>query len=765
MVVFSEKDIFLLGYKTANPLDTHPEWALYKATVCNGLRTSSDYFIYLKSAATQKGIDELNKNQKLNNLNQPVYIIKSKSLKLKNETITKSFSCSIEIRDFEDLSWESTKTIFSSYTSKLKHELPDDQHFISPHPVQDISGKSGEKIRLDDYLTEFFANPPNDVENIKVLIADAGVGKTTLARRIVHKLIDQIDVYKIIPIYVEASHWSKIHIEALDTFWELIVNSLRIFDENISIPDEVLFNHVLSLGKIVLIFDGFDELCIKKITNFTPESTIKNLANMANDGKILITSRKIYWDSISKDSIPGSIDKIEIARFNKPMVIKYFEEYFKQDPQKSGQVKGLYGELNKGSSIPPEKGGFNARIVNLPLVISMLANFVETGGAKINFQTTSGILPTILDGFCQREVERQHLKTSPENQLTAFEEIVLLDTHDFEISLLEPAGFDCGDIEKLKDHPLILVNSEKYCLRYEFLYPYFKARRIWKDIESDKKEEIFKIIKNEMAPGNLIQEHLYEYFNEQNIKLFAALCKDVPTSYSDSKSFIFHLVKDIIWKSSESLTQKEKTNRLANLLNNDFQNTNFDSLVIYGRFSDLDISDTEILNTRFRDTYFSNLKSNSNTIFKKCIFEGDINFEDIEAAKKITYDKYCSATHPANIIMSSIFVDSPDNIKEIVFDSLILAAKKFWKNGRYKLTIEKNYWNRGVLRFSPIKEKLVEKFKKYNLIEEVNVSGVSEGCYRFPKKYTTDLRKLMDNRTCAGPFKKIFDELIHEWVS
>lgn len=462
---FSIQDILLLGYVDAREeiLSKDLPYQIFSASAMAGIKKIKAKFIYLKSNCTKGDADEIAKTIKTPD---DIYIVTPKSIGIKQTTLKTIFT-NIEVIVYEDIIWDKLKSIFSDYNESLRASIATEKYYVAPRG-EDKSPHH----RLDDELIDYLTGK-NDVEGkLLVVSASAGVGKTTLARQLTVELSKRSERDKLIPAYVEASHWGKLRIESITELWEVIDNSIRTFCPNI-ILSEQLFEHALKHGYLVFIFDGFDELCGHRSSHFKPRDVLEKLAIICKESssKVILTTRTLYWES-EIDKQPENIHLLKLASFNTQQVKGYFNKYFSGDNKLQNSAINLYKELIK-SNAPPTKGGSRHQFTNLPLCVGMIAEYVRLGGTgHLSLQSGKGLVHDVLYQICEREKVRKGLNTPAGAQLNAFEEIAVDQSEmfmpEFDIEYLAIAGFDENDMSRIIDHPLLArCEDNRYRFNYE----------------------------------------------------------------------------------------------------------------------------------------------------------------------------------------------------------------------------------------------------------------------------------------------------------
>ena len=473
---FSTQDLDLLGYERSEEVRNEKGWNAYRATATLGIETVESVFVYLKADCL---VDEARAAANfLRGQKPPAYVLYPASIKLVLATIEQVFQAHIgRIFNLEGLIWKRLEGIFGSYIEDLESGIPREENFVTPR-------REGADAHtdLEKDLVLYFdgkGNPPPG--NLLVVKAPAGVGKTTLARHAVLRLLTDIQRYRSIPVFVESSHWRKLKLDSIDELWEIIQNSLQAFGSSSPINKD-LFEYALRQGYLVFVFDGFDELCGNRTSNFDPNHLLASIASIAaaSDARIVLTTRSLYWNSAISNP-PSNVELVELAAFNKQQAIGYFEKVFSRDKKLQDKARELYEQVQHGSSKPRTSGGGRAQFVNLPLCVVMIAELVSQRGVEAR-APSENVLEDLILQICDRESERQNLRTSKGDQLAAFETLVCdrdfirEPSPEFDVEFLGMAGIASEDLESVRSHGLLADGSDgRLKFKYEFLPSYLRA--------------------------------------------------------------------------------------------------------------------------------------------------------------------------------------------------------------------------------------------------------------------------------------------------
>ena len=307
----SENDLRLLGYTDIQEeTDTGDTdfVSVYRAVAAAGLRQVRARFIQARSKFTVTRLMTVLQAQPRD---ADIFVIVTKATKARPEIVAACKTANVPCFVREDLLWQKTATIFSEFLQSICTDINTEPNFVQPRKLNDS------RSELDSELAKYLIGDETKSRGrLRVLCAPAGVGKTTLARVLTVRLAEQAEKNKLIPIYVEAQHWSKMRFDSIDELWDSISNSLSMFSSSLALS-EALFAHMLQQGLVCFIFDGFDELCGHRGVGFRASEVLQQLADVAieSDARMLLTTRTPYWRA-EIEAQPENVDVVELDSFN-----------------------------------------------------------------------------------------------------------------------------------------------------------------------------------------------------------------------------------------------------------------------------------------------------------------------------------------------------------------------------------------------------------------------------------------------------------------
>lgn len=238
------------------------------------------------------------------------------------------------------------KNYFCDFSQKYE-ENPIREHFIN------INTMEGDSLV---YTINEFIN--NEDENALLILGEYGCGKTSFCLDLTYNMIQKykIDSTKYIPIIIYLREYSKA-ISMDDMITNFFINKYNIINGNIR-----NFKKLLEYGKILLIFDGFDEIA-KRVDYDVKYRVFNEICKYANNStKILLTCRPNYfqdrkeYENIFKDSYlhfePDNFNDVEfreiqVGELNRNQIIDFIKSYEKELKEKNIKIDELKNIIYK----------------------------------------------------------------------------------------------------------------------------------------------------------------------------------------------------------------------------------------------------------------------------------------------------------------------------------------------------------------------------------------------------------------------------------
>ncbi|MBS0197809.1 MAG: NACHT domain-containing protein [Planctomycetes bacterium] len=750
---FSRNDLELLGYRDITQIDipTSQAFQLYEAKATAGLSEVRALFGYLHAAATSADVREARRAMSRNADHK--YLLLPNSMSPRLAQIQVDLGATVKVLELEKTVWEATYGRFKGYLDKVVTSLPEEAYYVTPRPEREA------KENLDDNIYSWMASRQETTDHVIALLADAGIGKTTVSRAIAKRLAKAALETRVIPVYLEAGQWAKAR-ESFDDVWDITLHSIRHFDSSLTVSSELL-TYLVRVGAVAFIIDGFDELCANGGSQFNARDTLNRLLEtaQASDARVLLTSRSLYWSAEIGDKVNG-IRQERLAPFTRQQALDYLDRRFSKERDLRSKALDWFNKIRPLNQ-PPTPGG-RTQILYHPFVIGLIAGAVESDAQlSQHSDPLSNDMYSILRAFCSREQSRQRLKTSPDEQLCAFEIVATELATTFDIDDLIMAGYSSEDTSKLSVHPLIEKadvegNASAYRFRYTFLPLQFKARRVLKGIVGATlaDDRCALSIMEEYAGGALI-DHVLSFLPDVDLAnaLAKAYCA-VPEKNVKARSFLFHLARDLITKRDANITKKERLEKTLSELGLSSGST-AKGLYIKGAAGRLDLRGITFQSCTFSDVVFADCDVDSSTIFRQCRFEGDFDLSDAsrDAWQQVTVEK-CELDIPAQLLIGR------GNSSQRVANELVkLALCKFWRSGRIVRSFAAPNWKRGILGRHKLCMSILHALVSAGIIEEITISGVAEGGLLLRKEADSEVQRFMDNNQTTGRIGRVIETI------
>ncbi|MBF0189990.1 MAG: NACHT domain-containing protein [Magnetococcales bacterium] len=774
--MFSCDDIKLLGYDSCDVKHEDEFGVIFSVTGSVGLSSVTDLFISIKSKCiieNAKNLEIISKRY-LNKINNVFIVTQSTGISV--ERLKEIFHRKIYIHD--DLIWEKIQELFSEYNENIRRSVAQEKFYIPPRI--ESNDDNDNKIKLDQELIKILSNNKSMLEvdrslkKVFIVNAPAAVGKTTLFRKITYNLSGMITKTRLIPIYLESAYWKDVNFKSVNGLWEIInhaINQICLFQIS-----EDVFEYCLKAGHVCFIFDGFDELCENSEGMIQPSEVLMKLYSIVSDSnaKILLSSRTMYWQSAISRINDGDSKfyDISLASFNKQQATQYLKKAVAaEDYSKALMFYGKLISFNK----PTTKGGPRSQFVNLPICVSMIAEYVNSGGIYGDDLDGEPSVWSILNMMCEREKVRQGLLCSSEQQLVNFTDIAMYVVEDsvlsneFSEEVVLISGFDEEDVCKMSDHVLLIKQqSGMYRFKWSFLQSCFVARYVYDVLINVRKNNFYKIESIVRHVDGNVCEHILEMFGNEfpEVGLVAYYNWGASRQYkNDNKSIIFKLL-NLYYIGNNLLSKKEKTHKIMSHLGVvDSFNGEIVGLTVDGEMADLDISNLTFVRCVFINLTINRSYANENTVFKSCIFRNGIT---IDINNNCGWSKVqiidCDLDEATRMSLYRLLDNkdrSRENIHNIVIQLIEEALRKFWVNGRAK-SVEKGNIIRGGFDRLPHHGEVIDQMCKSKIISPVSISGTTDGGYVLNRESMYDVQKFIDARQLMGSVKKMHDSLIEK---
>lgn len=677
------------------------------------------------------------------------------------------------------------ENILVKIAKQIKDEMTDSGSglFIEPDIILPNRQRTSATRYLYSWLT--WNEEPDSSVSMVILIADGGIGKTTLARNIARSFLVNRD--QKLPILVESSQWRSLIKSnlTLENVWEGAVS--KIFPARIARQVLQYFDELIRENLLVPIFDGFDELCLHPNAQYSPSELLQALSELVNDSgaRLLLTTRESFWESIAGD-VGEQFNIIELCGFNNSQRREFFEKRV-SDPVARDTALRLSKELSgkRYTNITHETQN-EERASGNPFLLELVAASVNENQ---NFDLTAfpedeDPLGPLIKSICNREISRQNIGVDVETQMKIFERLfkdygdsgIKQDDLDFCIQyysvLSKPSEFN-----RFYSHALLKKddnNPRLFFPRWQMLNVYFVARWLLQTLLSDGPlEGDVKELQKEMAKSGAGANEVLEEVAQRLASYDMMRLKDsfghaldmvmkINTEEKDSaSSALFHLaarVSEILYRE-----RLEKAKCILDLIGVQ----QFGILCVYkmhikGSLQNLDFSGWVFKNCTFDDLYFRNIIFTDTTKFNECNFSGSIYFDHCSGVKDIIREKciYSKDAKQSWDIESGASLSKEEKINQIQ-EGLFLALSKFSSNFRFTSI---KYADRmgGKLRRYRWAHKLWDQLIDDKIVENHIISGVDNGGLNVSEseEIRREVRSFLDNRILGKALTKVQHKLL-----
>ena len=776
---FNEQDLHLLDYESVERKHDEPdELSVYDAIARAGADRVMHRFIYLKSRCTQKGAQRAVSYLQAPPALAKTYVVKASSLHTQTVLgIIERTGCPLQ--SHEDLIWQQLSSVFDPYLTHLSETVALAPYFMDPR----LKGPEQRGNKALPPIRRYMQGVDvGDNGGIRVLSADAGVGKTTLARYLVCDLAERRMSSRIVPIFVEAHHWERLDLGEIDGLWGIIKNSLDVIDQTHECSrrfSAALFRHALRQGYLSFVFDGFDELCGSD--HFDAGRVLQELAEMAreSEARVLVTTRTLFWDA-QIHTPPENVLVWRLDSFNSQQARGYFRKKFGQSSAETKCAEDLYNSLRKESQQPPETtGSIRDQFVNLPLCIRMIADLVKASATEpvtIPPKSDGSFLQRVLLGFCGREMRRIGIVSPAKAQLVSFVDRAidsnqLNPTFELEDLVLAVDGIREDDLTRLDRHGLLdlVRGSDQYRFRYDFLGPYLRAVAIAKWLTDPTGSASFgaqhlqRILRGEADGQGFVLEQLRTLLGPDKVDVIMSRGRELG-GYGPVGSFIFHLARDLIERLK--LPREEETWALLAGLSG-VSPENWDGRLTEWEFrgilESLHLAGVKFHRCKFRDVVFRRCVVDARTMFSKCVFDGDLRFErgDVDPSEAqweaVSVAPDCEMSGQTRFVWSDVLGGHSASRDARIANLLRIGLEKFWYSGQIRPKVRHDDWSKGILGRTGRSRPLLDHMLKAGLVSIDFRDRIELARDSFP-----DLQNYMDNDLLSGRIRDVYERLTRD---
>lgn len=340
---------------------------------------------------------------------------------------------------------------------------------------------------------------------IHVVVAPGGRGKTQLAKALRHRL-RKTNRW---PVLLSSDQYlSAIETSGGEIGDDHLYRLFQLSGSNAAGVSSGEFRQQWDQGNIVLIIDGLDEIATKASSSFDFER-LRNAVDqyaMTGAGRIIITTRELFWDETSAD-LAANYTIVELEPFDYDRAQKFFAESFSQEyPNQSPDF--VEKRVRTATETAERFFGYSLiqaeRYVYVPYVLDLICQQIIKE-ASLDDETTpivpkaglaksdwgpSEFTDFVVDTICGRESIRMGIRAvSTEDQRKIFLGLA----QELEVGLLEEsfraicrsvlgASYNEEVGRFLLAHTLLEVSKRASAdgrivhFRYDFLFQHFQVR-------------------------------------------------------------------------------------------------------------------------------------------------------------------------------------------------------------------------------------------------------------------------------------------------
>lgn len=769
-----------LGASSITLVHENADWDFWSAQYRTPVAVNTGYYLYLKHRCPQKVASSENlskwsqwsqssgynviltpKSALANSLKNTQQLFRASSISTTHEILLNNL--------LKDLSFRPTES---------------EEYFLDP----DIMLPTGKIMpEATKYLSDWMSgtSSTDDSSGLSILVADGGVGKTTVAR-IVSTMLRNTNSH-LIPILIESEQWHNL-LETNSTLESVFDLALRRRFEQASRfrSNPTAFQVLVREGLFIIIFDGFDELCVYPNGRFRPKDIIVELQKLtlpedgAMQARVLLTCRKTFWESISEEVADENLTVLQLRGFDNEQRKRYFQRRLGNIEERdiaNRLAKQISGAIYDGL---PREAINEDRPSGVPFILDLIARYVhDNPEAQVNAYAADP-LEDLLEGICRRENMRQNLSLDAGRQMAFFEELFREESEAVTQERLAEYLYlmfdieDAGIVQRFTNHAFLIRHGQNvYGARYEVLRVYFLARFLANSLlqvtQGRNRREIAALLAENSTGKTQVMDWLMRQLDRYTPdQLRAAINhafdiiddKDNQSIRKFSSLALFHLVNKLVRDTDKSL----RVRHWGQLLN---AASSKDMLIMRrrvcgGQLRALDLSQVYFTKCEFIDMEFKNCIFGAQTVFEDCIFEGTLAFVSCESLSSIS-TKGCRFSDESEYAMNEAVgkQTSVTSRKKFAEDALHRALKKF--RGEYGwIGIQYNYRKPGFKRGNPYNDIIWDCLEEERITERHHISNVDDGGIHIvdDRELRREVVAFLDNAVLGRRLRKLIEGLV-----
>ena len=630
-------------------------------------------------------------------------------------------------------------------------------------------------------LADWLMDDSRQGSRIGVLVANAGVGKTTVARHLFRYLRGKEGKGRF-PILVESDQWAKLSDRASLSLWDVWRESLDSLYSSALGRDD--FEMAVEYGLFLPIFDGFDELCTRLGAHFVVGDTLNQIGQLLEDteGRILLTTRDAFWLDSLASSRRNELNHFRLLTFNKQQTTKYFENRFRQpkDFSKRAVADKILQRIEQIAHAG-EMPGPRHRLTAVPLVVTLAAECadIEASEAAVlkygELLNSEDPLQGLLLIFFERERERRKLALTPERQLALFSELAFNcgDIFSSEQLRLFAAMFGITEpgaqLQALESHALLRLSGQNYGFRFDFLGRYLAAGALIKNLlEDPTNAKVGAFLESESRGGtDLVDRAVDCVFAHHRAEALEKLQRTWPkvrsTQSKQAQSGLLHLILKSVERERSSGPRSERTAAIAKVLGSPNPQT-ISNIYVEGTINGLDLRGVTLSDWMFVNAGFSKCLCDSTTRFVHCTFEGAFDVEDCEDFGDATYENCSFGPRAREVVqLNDKLGRIPINPGQVRW-TVRLALQVFQTGVGFK-AIPRETCRRGRISTSPIRKQVWEALEKHGVITSITIKGLLDDGLQVPDARREEVRLFLSNAILSGDLRDAVKDVIDQLVS